>query len=231
MKLLPVSPAIVTASVYKYWTLTWEKATEKASINDFLQLMEMTLVRGLILNKEVCNTFADFEGKFNKDETKSKKLSKDLKIMSTEKAQLDLDNRALRFQLDNVVVTEADLKARYGVELKAARESLKQAQDQKRVVEASQKWAEDRAFAAETTVATANRNFETMVAEKDRELAKAKEKVEKVGGEQLVEKIGEVHLEWDISFLRCAPDDLPTSEDLAAAEVPFTIEPQDGGEA
>ncbi|KAL2526663.1 hypothetical protein Adt_11717 [Abeliophyllum distichum] len=112
----------------------------------------MTLVWRLILNKYMCSTLAGFKGKFSKEEAKLKKLSKYLKVMRTEKAQLELDNRTLRFKLNAVVAVEADLKARYKVELKVVKEGLN--------------------------------NFEAMIAEKDRQLVEAREKVEKVKAEQ-----------------------------------------------
>ncbi|KAL2542674.1 hypothetical protein Adt_03652 [Abeliophyllum distichum] len=112
----------------------------------------------------------------------------------------------------------------------------------------------------------ANRNFEAMVAKRDKQLVKAKEDVERVkvdradaearavmvyheefesmseymelahkfmmtDGHQLVERIGETHPEWDISFLRYPPDDLPASEDPATAKIFSTVDSQDTGEA
>ncbi|KAL2526463.1 hypothetical protein Adt_11517 [Abeliophyllum distichum] len=91
----------------------------------------------------------------------------------------------------------------------------------------------------ETAVASARSNLEAMVAEKDKQLTKARKEVERVkvefadvearvvleymedfentpeymypinhfmtaSREQLVERIGKTHLEWDISFLRYA---------------------------
>ncbi|KAL2461604.1 hypothetical protein Adt_45024 [Abeliophyllum distichum] len=90
--------------------------------------MEMTVAQGLILNKEVYNTLACFEDKFSKEEAKSKKLAEDLKAMSAEKAKLNSKNGALRFKLDALVATEADLK----VKIEAAVEKLKQAQSQEK---------------------------------------------------------------------------------------------------
>ncbi|KAL2542700.1 hypothetical protein Adt_03678 [Abeliophyllum distichum] len=158
----------------------------------------MSIARWLILNKEVYITVDGCENKFSKEEAKSKKLSKDLKAMGLEKAQLESDKRALQFKLDMVVAEEAETK--------------------------------DRAFAAETAVAIANSNLEAVIVEKDKQLAEAREEVEKVeveradaaervllaykekfentheymelthrfmtaGGEQLVERIGETHPE------------------------------------
>ncbi|KAL2475226.1 hypothetical protein Adt_35962 [Abeliophyllum distichum] len=48
----------------------------------------------------------------------------------------------------------------------------------------SQKFAEDRVFAAETTVATADNNLEAAVSKKDKQLANAREDVEKVKAER-----------------------------------------------
>ncbi|KAL2542698.1 Uncharacterized protein Adt_03676 [Abeliophyllum distichum] len=120
----------------------------------------MCLARWLIMNKEVYNTVAGCENKFSKEEAKSKKLSKDLNAMGLEKAQLESDKRALEFKLDMVVDKEADTKAKYEIELKATKEY--------------------HAFAAETAVAIANSNLEAVIVEKDKQLAEAREEVEKV---------------------------------------------------
>ncbi|KAL2471664.1 hypothetical protein Adt_39800 [Abeliophyllum distichum] len=238
----------------------------------------MNLIRGLVLTKEVYNILEGFDGKLNKEEANSKKLSEDLKAMSLEKAQMESDKRFLQIRLDSVVAKETDLKAKYEVKLQDVKECLKKAQDQKRATEASQKCteeaqnlAEERAFVDETTVATAN-NFEAIFFEKDKQLAEVKEQVERVKadrtdaearivmayqkefestfeyielahkfmtacGQHLVERIEEIHLEWDISFLRRPlareppPDDLPTSEDHAVAKVSSIVEPHGTGEA
>ncbi|KAL2532345.1 hypothetical protein Adt_05696 [Abeliophyllum distichum] len=86
LEMLPTLPAIAAVSVYKYWTLGWEKAVKKTSIDELLQMVEMSIARGLILNEEMYNTIAGFDGKLSKEEAKSKKLFKDLKVMSLEKA-------------------------------------------------------------------------------------------------------------------------------------------------
>ncbi|KAL2518591.1 Uncharacterized protein Adt_14838 [Abeliophyllum distichum] len=96
--------------------------------------------------------------KLDKEEANSKKLSKDLKVMSLEKAQLESGKIFLQVRLDSKVAKENDPKAKYEIELKA----------------------KERAFAAETTVATANSTFEAMVAKKYKLLAEAKEKIERV---------------------------------------------------
>ncbi|KAL2542387.1 hypothetical protein Adt_03365 [Abeliophyllum distichum] len=49
------------------------------------------------------------------------------------------------------------------------------------------------------------------------------------GGEQLVERIGETHPEWD--FLRYHPDDILALEDLAAVEILSNVEGQNVDEA
>ena len=67
----------------------------------------------------------------------------DLKAMSLKKVQLESDKRALQFKLDLVVTKEADARGKYEIELKAAKESLKQARDQKMAAEATQKRAEE----------------------------------------------------------------------------------------
>ncbi|KAL2461793.1 hypothetical protein Adt_45213 [Abeliophyllum distichum] len=122
----------MAVNVHKYWTQSWEKATEEAIVCEWLQLAEMNLVRGFVLAKELFGIFESFDA----EEAKSKKLSEDLKAMSLEKAHLESEKRALQFKLDLVVTKEADRKAKYKIELKAAKECLKQARDQKRAAEA-----------------------------------------------------------------------------------------------
>ncbi|KAL2491957.1 hypothetical protein Adt_27585 [Abeliophyllum distichum] len=195
----------------------------------------MNLAREFVLAKELFGTMESFHA----DEAKSKKLFEDLKAMSLEKAQLEFEKRALQFKLDLVVTKEASMKAKYEIELKAAKECLKQARDQKRTAEASQrltdvaqKLAEDGTLTAETALATANSILEASVVEKETSLAAVKQELERVraergdtpdyqdfaqllmtiGREQLVEGIMETHPEWDISFLRQAPTEAPSSE-------------------
>ncbi|KAL2526151.1 hypothetical protein Adt_11205 [Abeliophyllum distichum] len=184
---------------------------------------------------------------FDVEDSKLKKLAEDLKVMGLEKAQLEYEKRAIQFKLDFFVSKEADIKAKYEIELKAANECLKQARDQKRAAEASQKraeeaqkLAEDRTLAAETTLVAANNSLEAAAVDNERSLSATKLELEEikaeradaearaveayqdafvdtpeyqdlaqrlmtVGGEQLVERIMDAHLEWDLSFLREAP--------------------------
>ncbi|KAL2505076.1 hypothetical protein Adt_20697 [Abeliophyllum distichum] len=240
LELLPSTLAIMVGSVYKYWTQSWEKVAKKTSKGDFLRLVEMNMIHWMVLTKEVYSTLESFDGKLDKEEANSKKLSEDLKAMSLEKAHLESDKRFLQVRLDLMVAKENDWKAKYVIELKALKECLKQARDQKRVVEASQKCAEEaqklaeeKAFATKTAVATVNSNFKAVVVEKDKLLVEVKEEVERVktdGREQLVKKIAETHLEWDISFLRHFSDDLSASEDHAVDRVLSSAEPQGIGE-
>ncbi|KAL2462278.1 Uncharacterized protein Adt_45698 [Abeliophyllum distichum] len=205
--------------------------------------MEMIPAHPTIVAASVHSTFEIFDT----EEAKSKKISEDLKAMGLEKAQLESEKRALQFKLDLVVTKEADMKAKYEIELKVAKECLKQAQDQKRATEASQKrtkeaqkLVKDQTLVAETTLATVNNSLEAAVADKEKSLATVKIVLERVrveqadaeaktveayqevfvdtteyqdlvqrlmtiGREQLVERIIETYLEWDISFLREAP--------------------------
>ncbi|KAL2492546.1 hypothetical protein Adt_28174 [Abeliophyllum distichum] len=147
----------------------------------------MNLARGFVLAKELFGTFESFDV----EEAKSKKLSKDLKAMGLEKAQLESEKRALQFKLDLVVAKEADMKAKYEIKLKAAKECLKQDRDQKRAAEASQKrtekvqkLAKDQTLMAETTLATANSSLEAAVVKKEKSLATAKLELERVRAEQ-----------------------------------------------
>ncbi|KAL2461729.1 hypothetical protein Adt_45149 [Abeliophyllum distichum] len=86
---------------------------------------------------------------------------------------------------------EADMNAKYEIELKATKECLKQARDQRRATEASQKRAEeaqksaeDRTVVAETTLAAANSSLEAGVADNEKSLAVAKLELEKVKAER-----------------------------------------------
>ncbi|KAL2532432.1 hypothetical protein Adt_05783 [Abeliophyllum distichum] len=139
IEMLPAHPSIVATSVHRYWTPSWEKVVEEATVIERLQLAEVNLVRGLVLAKDIFSTFVSYDV----ENSKSKKLAKDLKVMDLEKAQLESDKRALQFKLDFVVSKEADMKAKYEIKLKAAKECLKQARDQRRAAEASQKRTEE----------------------------------------------------------------------------------------
>ncbi|KAL2512805.1 hypothetical protein Adt_18405 [Abeliophyllum distichum] len=170
MKMLSVHLAMAAASVHRFWTSNWDKTTEDMTIRERLPLAEANLVRGLILAKELFSAF----GSFDAEESKSKKLAEDLKAMGLKKAQLEFDKRALKFKLDLVVSKEADMKDKYEIELKAAKECLKQARDQRRAAEAShkraeeaqnlaeeaRKLAEDRTLKAETALAASNSSLE-----------------------------------------------------------------------
>ncbi|KAL2479878.1 hypothetical protein Adt_32844 [Abeliophyllum distichum] len=111
--------------------------------------------------------------------------------MGLEKAQLESDKRALQFKLDLVVSKEADMKAKYEIELKAAKECLKQARDQKRAAEAfqkraeeAQKLAEDRTLAAETVKAAANSSSEAVAADNERSLSAMRLELKKIKAER-----------------------------------------------
>ncbi|KAL2474333.1 hypothetical protein Adt_35069 [Abeliophyllum distichum] len=79
------------------------------------------------------------------------------------------------------------MKAKYEIELKATKECLKQARDQRMTVEASQKHveeaqklAEDRTLVVMTTLAAAISSLEAAVVDTERSLAEAKLELEKV---------------------------------------------------
>ncbi|KAL2497476.1 Plus3 domain-containing protein [Abeliophyllum distichum] len=91
MEMLPTHPSIVVASVHRYWTSSWEKVAEEATVLERLQLAEVNLVRGLVLTKDIFSSFTSFEA----EDSKSKKLAEDLKVMGLEKAQLESDKRVL----------------------------------------------------------------------------------------------------------------------------------------
>ncbi|KAL2462282.1 hypothetical protein Adt_45702 [Abeliophyllum distichum] len=146
-------------------------------------IVAVNLAREFVQDKELFSAFESFVA----EEAKSNKLSEDLKAMGLEKAQLESEKRALQFKLDFVVTKEADMKAKYEIELKVAKECLKQARDQRRATEASQKYAEeaqklvdDRTLVAETTLATANSSLEVVVADKEKSLTVAKLELDRV---------------------------------------------------
>ncbi|KAL2512771.1 hypothetical protein Adt_18371 [Abeliophyllum distichum] len=174
-------------SVHRYWTPSWETVVEEVTVLERLQLVEVNLVRGLVLAKDIFSAFVSFDV----EEAKSKKLAEDLKAMGLEKAQLESNKRAFQFKLDLVVTKEADMKAKYEIELKAAKECLKQARDQRRTAvvsqkcaEEAQKLAEDRTLVAETPLAAANSSLEAATADNERSLTAAKLELEKVRTER-----------------------------------------------
>ncbi|KAL2505252.1 Uncharacterized protein Adt_20873 [Abeliophyllum distichum] len=75
MDMLPAHPSIVAVSVHRYWTSSWEKVAEEATVLEWLQLAEVNLVRGIVLAKDIFSTFASFDA----EDSKSKKLAEDLK--------------------------------------------------------------------------------------------------------------------------------------------------------
>ncbi|KAL2480611.1 hypothetical protein Adt_33577 [Abeliophyllum distichum] len=83
--------------------------------------------------------------------------------MSLEKAQLELEKIFFPVRLDSLVAKEGDLKAKY-----------------EKCAEEAHRLVEERTFAAETAMATANSTFEAIVAEKDKMLAKVKEEIGRV---------------------------------------------------
>ncbi|KAL2497709.1 Uncharacterized protein Adt_23259 [Abeliophyllum distichum] len=190
MEMLPVHPSIVVASVHRYWTLRWEKVAEEATVLERLQLAEVNLVRGLVLAKDIFSAFASFDA----EDSKSKKLTEDLKVMGLKKVQLESDKRVIQFKLDLVVSKEADIKAKYEIELKAAKECLKQARNQRKAAEASQKraeeaqklaeeaqkLAEDRTLAAETALAAANSSLQAAATDNEMSLSVTKLELEKI---------------------------------------------------
>ncbi|KAL2526421.1 hypothetical protein Adt_11475 [Abeliophyllum distichum] len=101
--------------------------------------------------------------------------------MGFEKVQLESDKRAIQFKL---VTKEADMKAKYEIELKVAKEYLKQARDQRRATEASQKLAEETQKLAEIALTAANSSLEAVDADNKRSLAAVKLEFEKVRAER-----------------------------------------------
>ncbi|KAL2518609.1 Uncharacterized protein Adt_14856 [Abeliophyllum distichum] len=232
MEILPAYPSIVAANVHRYWTSSWEKVAEVATVLEWLQLAEVNLVRGLVLAKDIFSAFVSFDA----EDSKSKKLSEDLKVMGLEKAQLESDKRDLQFKLD----LARDQK-------KAVEASQKHVEEDQSLADEAQKLADDQNLAAETALAAANSSSEAAAADNERSLSAMRLELEKikveqadaearaveayqdafvdtpeyqdlaqrlmtVGGEQLVERIMEAHPEWDLSFLREAPAEAHVSE-------------------
>ncbi|KAL2491999.1 hypothetical protein Adt_27627 [Abeliophyllum distichum] len=250
MEMLPAHPSIVAVSVHRYWTPSWEKVVEEVTVLERLQLAEVNLVRGLVLAKDIFSAFTSFDV----EEFKSKKLVEDLKAMGLEKAQLESDKRAIQFKLDLVVTKEANMKANYEIELKAAKECLKQAWNQRRAAEASQKRANEAQNSLEAASVDNERSFATVKLELEKvkaeradveakaveayreafidtpEYQDLAQRLMTVDGEQLVERIMEAHPEWDLSFLREAPAEAHTSkaglgDTHGRDEGPFCVDP------
>ncbi|KAL2475193.1 hypothetical protein Adt_35929 [Abeliophyllum distichum] len=183
-----------------------------ATVCEQLQLAEVNLVRDLVLAKDAFSAFASFDA----EDSKSKKLAEDLKVMGLEKVQLESDKRALQFKLDLVVSKEANMKAKYEIELKAAKECLKQARDQKMAAEASQKraeeaqkLAEDRTLAAETTPAAVNSSLEVAAADNKRSLSATKLELKKIKAERADVEARAMEV-YQVAFV-----DMPEYQDLA----------------
>ncbi|KAL2506088.1 hypothetical protein Adt_21709 [Abeliophyllum distichum] len=82
MGMLSAHPSIVAASVHRYETSSCEKVAEEATVRERLQQAEVNLVRGLFLAKDIFSSFASFDA----EDSKSKKLAEDLKVMGLKKA-------------------------------------------------------------------------------------------------------------------------------------------------
>ncbi|KAL2471019.1 hypothetical protein Adt_39155 [Abeliophyllum distichum] len=212
MEMLPAHPSIVATSVHRYWTSSWKKVAEEATVLEWLQLAEVNLVRGLVLAKDIFSAFASFDA----EDSKSKKLAEDLKVVGLEKAHLESNKRALQLKFDLVVSKETDMKAKYEIEQKVAKECLKRARDQRRAAEASQKHAEeaqklaeDRTLAAETALAATNSSLEAAIADIERSLTAMKLELEKIKAERADAKAMTVEVYQD-AFM-----DTPEYQDLA----------------
>ncbi|KAL2471356.1 hypothetical protein Adt_39492 [Abeliophyllum distichum] len=126
----------------------------------------MNLIRGLVLTKEVCSTLEGFDGKLDKEEANSKKLSKDLNVMSLEKVQLDLKyvNEAQKLANGRALVAEtAIVTANSNFEAMVAEKNtlLAKAKEEVERVKTDRVDAEARAFA------TCQDGFEDMPNYKD----------------------------------------------------------------
>ncbi|KAL2491638.1 hypothetical protein Adt_27266 [Abeliophyllum distichum] len=183
---------------------------------ELLKLVEMTTTQGLILNKEVYSTLAGFEGKFIKEEAKSKKLAEDLKVMSSENTKLA--EAVKKLAEDHVATTERTI-ASVNCDFDAVvAEKEKQLVRTKRELE---KIKEELAKVGARAMRSYKNEFSSTL-----EYFRFAIHFMVADGEQLTERIKEVHPEWDFSFLMSAPIDIPTSRPSIATEVPFSIEPK-----
>ncbi|KAL2465565.1 Uncharacterized protein Adt_41416 [Abeliophyllum distichum] len=148
--MLHASSAMVVACDHKYWILTWEKAVEQATMSELIKMTVMNTAKGLVLNNELFNVLASFEGTLGKEKAKLNKLADDLKAMSSENTKFDSEN-ALWYKVEALATVEANLKARLEFvagDIRQAKGRTQAAHSQKRFVEASRKHVEERATVA-----------------------------------------------------------------------------------
>ncbi|KAL2518145.1 hypothetical protein Adt_14392 [Abeliophyllum distichum] len=183
-------------------------------------------MHGLVLTKEVYDTVEGFDGKLAKEEANSKKLSEELKAMSLDKAQLEIHKRA----------TEATQKS--------VEEAQKLAEERAFATETTLVTVNSalKALAAENgrLLAEARKKIERIKVDCTEVEAKAvvvyqegfKDTLEyqdlahhcmTEGREQLAERIGEVHPEWDLSFLRHPPGGASTFAEPSVSDEALVV--------
>ncbi|KAL2526794.1 Uncharacterized protein Adt_11848 [Abeliophyllum distichum] len=192
-------------------------------------VMEMLPAHPSIVAASVHSAFASFDA----EDSKSKKLVEDLKAMGLEKALLEFDKRVLQFKLDLVVSKETDMKKRADEAQSLAEEAQKLAEDltlaAKTALAVANSSLEAAAVDNERSLSETKLELEKIKVEQADAEARAVEayqdafvdtpeyqdlaqRLVTLGREQLVERIMEVHPEWDLSFLHEAPVEAHVSE-------------------
>ncbi|KAL2506069.1 hypothetical protein Adt_21690 [Abeliophyllum distichum] len=183
----------------------------------------MNLVQGLVLAKELFDTIESFDRQCSEEEVKSKKLSEDLKVMSLEKAQLESDKRK---RVAEVFQKRAEDAQKLAEERTLAAETA---------VATANSILEAVAAVKDKLLVSTRQEVERVNVERTDVQAKVVEayqdafvdtpeyqilvqRLMTIGRKQLVEWIMETHLEWDISFLRQAPTEVPSFEAVPGDE-------------
>ncbi|KAL2476191.1 hypothetical protein Adt_36927 [Abeliophyllum distichum] len=75
LKMLPYHSTIAATCVYKFWTSTWERVVEQATLSELITMAVMNTTKGFILNNKLYRNLTRLSGKLDKAEVKSKKLA------------------------------------------------------------------------------------------------------------------------------------------------------------
>ncbi|KAL2492580.1 hypothetical protein Adt_28208 [Abeliophyllum distichum] len=62
LEMLPLILMMAVATVYKLWSLLWERAVEEASLADIMTMETMNMAQSFALNSEEHNTLEDLYG-------------------------------------------------------------------------------------------------------------------------------------------------------------------------
>ncbi|KAL2471536.1 hypothetical protein Adt_39672 [Abeliophyllum distichum] len=131
----------------------------------------MNTARSLVLNSKLNSTLKGYIGKLNQAKAKDKKLSSDLRAMGSTNNKLGSKNEALQSKLGILVSNEVVLKIKIDVTV----EDVRQAKIRALEAQGARRQAKKRATVAEQTIASFNQNFDAMVLEKDKQLAKERD--------------------------------------------------------